>query len=80
MTAMGFSLSAEVHCTAFNNCLPLLPDCPFQINLPDWDGFGVGIPVPAYWPAPFLRFPCPHLLRRLGDNSGYVLVLLVSEL
>lgn len=48
MTAMSSSLSPEVHCTAFNNCFPLLPDCPFQINLPDWDGFGVGISVPAY--------------------------------
>lgn len=48
MTAMGSSLSPEVHCTTFNNCFPLLPDCPFQINLPDWDGFGVGISVLAY--------------------------------
>lgn len=48
MAATGSSLSPEVHRTAFNNCLPLLPDCPFQINPPDWDGFGMGISVPAY--------------------------------
>jgi hypothetical protein len=48
MAAMSSPLSPEVHCTAFNNCFPLFPDCPFQINPPDWDGFGAGISVPAY--------------------------------
>lgn len=48
MAETGSSLSPEVHCTAFNNYFPLLPDCPFQINPHYWDEFGVRISVLVY--------------------------------
>lgn len=57
MAATDSSLSVEVHGTAFNNYLPLLLDCPFQINPPDWDGFGVNICsslLPSTFPENFL--------------------------